>query len=79
MPSDKGSNQTADLPNLTDLISLDQATIKCGLSSSHLRLLVTRGDLWGIKLGRNWFTTEQAVKKYRESEHKPGRKPKNTN
>ena len=63
-------------PELKDLISLSEAAEKSGLSSSHIRLLVNKGELWGIKLGRNWFTTTQEVEKYLESSRKPGPRPK---
>jgi hypothetical protein len=72
------SEESADKkqPELSDLISLQQATQMSGLSGSHLRLLVSKGALWGVKLGRNWFTTAQAVEKYLQVEHKPGPKAK---
>jgi hypothetical protein len=46
------------------LISLAQAAEISGLSPSHLRLLVGRGVIWGQKIGRNWVTTEEAVREY---------------
>ncbi len=63
-------------PGLDDLISLSEAAKRTGLSASHLRLIVRRGEIWGRKLGRNWLTTEQAVRDYLAQEHKPGPKPK---
>lgn len=65
-----------DQPSLDELISLRKAAELSGLSASHLRLLVSRGDIWGIKLGRNWVTTAQAVKEYIAQGRRPGRKPK---
>ena len=62
-------------PSLADLITLSEASKLSGLSPSHLRLLVSRGDIWGKKLGRNWFTTEQAVTDYIKLDRKPGPKP----
>ena len=62
-------------PGLDDLISLSEAAKRTGLSASHLRLVVRRGEVWGRKLGRNWLTTEQAVRDYLAQEHKPGPKP----
>lgn len=64
---------------LNDLIPLSTASQMSGLSGAHLRLLVTRGVLWGIKIGRNWLTTKQAVIQYMGEEHKPGPKPKSSN
>jgi hypothetical protein len=71
-----GEQSNSNQPGLDDLISLSEASIICGLSPSHLRLLVTRGDMWGRKLGRNWFTTPQAVKDYLQLSRRPGRKLK---
>lgn len=53
-----------DSPNLNELITLQEAAKLGGLSASHLRLLVSRGDIWGMKLGHNWLTTAQAVEEY---------------
>jgi hypothetical protein len=63
-------------PSLDDLISLREAAELSGLSASHLRLLVSRGDIWGRKIGRNWVTTAQAVQEYAAQNHRPGPKPK---
>lgn len=58
------------------LISLADAAAISGLSHSHLRLLVREGKIWGTKLGRDWLTTEQAVKAYLDTERKTGPKGK---
>jgi excisionase family DNA binding protein len=63
-------------PDLEDLISLREAAELSGLSAGHLRLLVRQGKIWGIKLGRNWVTTAQAVQKYLAQERRPGPKSK---
>ena len=65
-----------DMPSLDELISLREASELSGLSAGHLRLLVSRGDLWGTKIGRNWVTTAQAVEKYLAQDRRPGPKPK---
>jgi excisionase family DNA binding protein len=65
-----------DTPDLDDLISLREAAELSGLSAGHLRLLVSRGEMWGIKLGRNWVTTAQAVQEYLAQDRRPGPKPK---
>ncbi|MCB0032667.1 MAG: helix-turn-helix domain-containing protein [Anaerolineales bacterium] len=62
-------------PDLDELISLSKAAELSGLSAGHLRLLVRTGEMWGRKLGRNWFTTEQAVQEYLARGIKPGPKP----
>jgi hypothetical protein len=63
-------------PSLDELISLREAAEFSGLSASHLRLLVSRGDIWGQKIGRNWVTTAAAVREYVAQDHRPGPKPK---
>ena len=63
-------------PSLDDLITLPQAAELCGLSHSHLRLLVRKGEIWGKRIGRNWVTTEQAVNEYLAQDRRPGPKPK---
>jgi hypothetical protein len=66
----------SDQPGLGELITLEEAAELSGLSTSHLRLLVRRQDVWGKKLGHNWFTTAQAVREYIARDHRPGPKPK---
>ncbi len=58
------------------LISLAEAAALSGLSKSHLRLLIRQRKIWGKKMGRDWLTTEAAVKQYLASERHPGPKPK---
>ena len=69
-------DSSSDQPSLDELISLKEAADTSGLSTSYLRLLVSRGDIWGMKLGRNWVTTAQAVKAFLDQERKRGPKPK---
>ena len=63
-----------DQPNLEDLISLKEAASLSGLSHDHLRRLAGRGDLWAKKIGRDWLTTEEAIKEYLAQERRPGPK-----
>ena len=65
-----------DLPSLDELISLQEAVELSGLSASYLRLLVSGGDIWGMKLGRNWVTTAQAVEEFLSRDRRRGPKPK---
>ena len=60
-----------------DLISLTHAAEISGLSRSHLRLLVRTGTIWGIKIGREWLTTEEAVREYAATDRRPGPKTDN--
>ena len=59
-----------------ELVSLKEAAELSGLSTSHLRLLVSRGEVWGKKIGRNWVTTAQAVQEYLSRDRRPGPKSK---
>jgi excisionase family DNA binding protein len=76
MPGD--SSETAGEEAARRLISLAEAAELSGLSQGHLRLLVSRGKIWGTKIGRNWVTTETAVKEYLATERRPGPKPKDS-
>jgi excisionase family DNA binding protein len=46
------------------LISLKEAAALCGLSNSHLQLLARKGRLRAKRMGRDWFTTAEAVSEY---------------
>ncbi len=70
----KASNLTQ--PSLDELISLADAVELSGLSPAFLRRLVTQRVIWGKKLGRNWFTTAQAVREYLARDRRRGPKPK---
>ena len=77
MPIDDESDNK-DHPGIKDLISLKEASEACGVSQSHLSLLIRKGELWGIKIGRDWLTTEKAVREYLSRGLKPGPKPGKT-
>jgi excisionase family DNA binding protein len=65
------------LENLTsNLISVTEASRRSGLTTGHLRKLLREGQIEGVKIGRNWLTTEEAVQAYLQQEIKPGPKPK---
>lgn len=61
---------------LADLISISEASTLSGLSADHLRRLVEKKAIWGLKIGRIWVTTRQAVEEYSSQKHPRGRKPK---
>lgn len=65
-----------DRPSLDELISLREAVELSGLSASYLRLLVSQRKIWGMKLGRNWVTTAQAVDEFLSRDRRRGPKPK---
>jgi excisionase family DNA binding protein len=68
-------NRKDQLPS-DELITLREAAELSGLSHSHLRLLVRNGEIWGKKMGRDWFTTAQSIENYLDLDRKPGPKPK---
>jgi excisionase family DNA binding protein len=54
---------------------LSEAATRFGLSHSHLRLLARTGRLAAVKLGRDWFTTPEAVAAYLADEALRSRNP----
>jgi hypothetical protein len=69
-------DQDKEQPKIDELISLREASELSGLTHPHLALLIRQGKLWGEKIGRNWVTTEEAVKDYLALDRKRGPKPK---
>jgi len=62
-------------PSLDELIPLSKAAEMSGLTQGHISLLIRKGELWGTKMGgRNWFTTEKAVRDYLATNPRPGPK-----
>lgn len=61
---------------ISELISLKDASIFCGLSPDHLRRLAEQGKLRAQKIGRNWVTTKEAVEEYIKNRKPPGRPKK---
>lgn len=57
-----------------NLISLAEAAQRYGLAHGYLRRLLREGKLWGRKIGRNWVTTDEAMKAYLATERRPGPK-----
>ena len=56
------------------LISLVEAAKISGFSQGYLRRLMREGKISGIKIGRDWLTTEKAVRDYLSTERRPGPK-----
>ena len=68
-------NKESDSPSgLDELITLGEAAKLSGLSHDHLRRLAGRGDLKAKKIGRDWVTTERAVREYLAKDRRPGPK-----
>ena len=61
-------------PHWNELITLQEASKLSALSPTHLRRLVSEGEIWGKKLGRDWFTTEKVIKDYLARDRRPGPK-----
>ena len=62
-------------PSLDELIPLRKAAEMSGLTQGHISLLIRKGELWGTKMGgRNWFTTEKAVRDYLATNPRTGPK-----
>lgn len=57
------------------LISLSEAAAEFHISAGHLRLLVSKGDIEGRKIGRNWVTTRRAVSAYVRDGRKRSKDP----
>jgi hypothetical protein len=62
----------SDLPSLDKSIPLREVAERSGLSAGHLRLLVRREEIWGMKLGRNWVAAARAVEEYLAYDRRPG-------
>jgi excisionase family DNA binding protein len=58
------------------LISVTEASKISGLTSSFIRRLVSTRVIEGIKIGRNWLTTQEAVEAYLKQDRRRGPKPK---
>jgi hypothetical protein len=56
------------------LISVEVASKHSGLAEGHIRYLLQRKKLSGVKLGRDWWTTLEAVDLYLKTERRPGPK-----
>ena len=56
------------------LISVEVAAKHSGMAEGHIRYLLQRKKLSGVKLGRDWWTTLEAVDLYLKSERRPGPK-----
>ena len=75
MPGSQSGGGPGSL-QIDDLISLQKAAELSGLTPGHLRLLIRQGGMWGTKIGRNWVTTEQAVREYQARARPRGRPTK---
>src|SRR3990167_3807995 len=49
-------------------ISLQEASKLCDYSPEYLRLLARQEKIFSKRIGRNWYTTEEAIKDYVEKQ-----------
>ena len=72
------SEQTTNGDSLEDLtsnlISVTRASEMSGLTTGFIRRLLRQGQIEGVKIGRNWLTTEKAMRKYLDQDRRPGPK-----
>jgi hypothetical protein len=59
--------------DLTQYVPTGQAARMLGVSSNHIRLLLGRGKLRGVKLGHEWIVFIPSIEKYRDSKSAKGR------
>lgn len=57
-----------------EYITVSQAAEFAGLTTRHIRWLLARGEIPGIKPGHDWLLKRSAVMDYLRKERKPGRK-----
>ena len=69
------SEESKSLEELaSNFISVTEASKISGLSPAWVRRLLQTGTIEGVKVGRNWVTTEKAVRDYLETDRRPGPK-----
>jgi excisionase family DNA binding protein len=56
-------------------IVLRVAAARTGLSATHLRTLARTGQIAAFRLGRDWLTTETAVREYLATKRQRARGP----
>jgi excisionase family DNA binding protein len=59
-----------------EYITVAQASQQAGLTPRHIRWLLQRGIIPGIKPGHDWLVKPSAVMEYLRQERRPGRKPR---
>jgi excisionase family DNA binding protein len=59
-----------------EFITVAQAAKQAGITARHIRWLLQRGIIFGIKPGHDWLVKPSAVMEYLRQERRPGRKPR---
>ena len=62
---------------MTNLRPLSEHAAERGLSRETLRLAAASGSLSAVRLGRNWFATDQAVNDWAARPKSKGGRPRN--
>lgn len=55
---------------------MEEASLLSGFTPDNIRKRLRKGEIEGIKVGRDWRTTQEAVLAYMKTERHPGPKPK---
>jgi excisionase family DNA binding protein len=55
------------------LISVTEAAQISNLTTRYIRRLIKEERIWGVKIGRNWLTTEKAIRDFLQTDRRPGR------
>lgn len=61
---------------MSEWISMKEAAEYTGYTPRHIRRLLRDGLVKGQRLGRDWFTTKQALDEYLATNPRPGPEPK---
>ena len=64
-------------PPIEELISLRQAAGISGYTTNHLRLLISKDELWAKKIDSFWVTTAKSIQDYMDNKSNFGRPKKN--
>jgi hypothetical protein len=59
-----------------DRLTTSEASSLTGYAADHIALLVRRGNVQGIKRGRDWLVDAKSLMSYVATEPRPGRKEK---
>lgn len=61
--------------DMTQYVTTEAAADLLGVSSNHIRLLLGRKKLRGMKLGHEWLVFRPSVERYQETKSPKGRPP----
>ncbi|MSP12837.1 MAG: DNA-binding protein [Chloroflexi bacterium] len=74
------SDETGKRDPLEDLtkklISVTEASQISGLTVSYIRRMIRAKQVWGVKIGRSWLTTREAIQEYMKQDRRRGPKPR---